>query len=77
MMEADSGTALRLATLLDVEGRVLRAADATEIAFVAVNDAHALVAYRQAVLWRRDKGIQAMRSIWVSGIARPSAAARR
>lgn len=66
MMEVEAGTALRLAGLLDVEGRVLRAADAAEIAFVAVNDAHSLVPYRQAVLWREGKGVQA-----VSGLALP------
>ncbi|ARJ67771.1 hypothetical protein WV31_19970 [Magnetospirillum sp. ME-1] len=66
MMDIEAGTALRLATLIDVEGRILRAADAAEIAFVAVNDAHALVPYRQAVLWHRDKGVQA-----VSGLALP------
>lgn len=66
MSEVEAGTAFRLAALLDVEGRILRAADPAEIAFVAVNDAHALAPYRQAALWRRGKGVEA-----VSGLALP------
>lgn len=66
MMQVEAGAALRLATLLDVEGRILRAVDAAEIAFVAVNDAHALAPYRQAALWRPAKGVEA-----VSGLAMP------
>ena len=57
---------LRLASLLDVEGRVLRAASEVEIAFVAVNEAHALTPYRQAVMWSAAKGVEA-----VSGLAIP------
>lgn len=66
MMEVEAGTALRLATLLDVEGRILRAEDTAEIGFVAVNDAHALVPYRQSVLWSRARGVET-----VSGLALP------
>lgn len=66
MSAVEAGTARRLADLLDVEGRILRAADAAEAAFVAVNDARALAPYRQAVLWRRLKGVEA-----VSGLAMP------
>lgn len=65
-MRIDAGTAMRLMTLLDVEGRVLRAADLAEIGFVAVNDALPLAPYRQAVLWSAAKGVEA-----VSGLAMP------
>jgi putative peptide zinc metalloprotease protein len=64
MNEGDLGAALRLATFLDVEGRILRSGSAMEAAFIAVNDSHGLVPYRQAVLWRRLAGITA-----VSGLA--------
>jgi multidrug efflux pump subunit AcrA (membrane-fusion protein) len=66
MIQAEAGTARRLADLLDVEGRILRAADVAEIAFVAVNDARAVTSYRQAALWRRSAGVEA-----VSGLALP------
>jgi multidrug efflux pump subunit AcrA (membrane-fusion protein) len=64
MNGADLGAALRLATFLDVEGRILRSATAMEAAFISVNDTHEMVPYRQAVLWRRSAGIAA-----VSGLA--------
>ncbi|MFV3074366.1 efflux RND transporter periplasmic adaptor subunit [Niveispirillum fermenti] len=56
-----------LAGLVQMERRVRAAATAAELAFLMVNETHALVPYRQAVLWRADTGgIQAM-----SGLAIP------
>ncbi len=56
-----------LAALVQMERRVRAAPTLQELAFLIVNDTHALVSYRQAVLWRADTGaIQAM-----SGLATP------
>lgn len=56
-----------LAGLVQMERRVRAAPTAAELAFLMVNETHALVPYRQAVLWRADTGrIQAM-----SGLAIP------
>lgn len=54
----------RLVALLDVEGRLLAASSRRELAFILVNDSHALVPYRQAVLWSPAGGVEA-----VSGLA--------
>src|ERR1700744_5869683 len=43
-----------LSTLVQLVKRARHAATAQELAFVMVNETHALVPYRQAVLWRRD-----------------------
>lgn len=60
-----------LAGLVQLERRVRMAPTAAELAFLMVNDTHALAPYRQAVLWRADRGaIQAM-----SGLATPDAEA--
>jgi hypothetical protein len=56
----------RLLLLLNVESRILKAATVMEVAFIAVNDAHTLVPYRQAVLWSQSRGVEA-----VSGLAVP------
>jgi hypothetical protein len=47
---------LGLSTLVQLTKRARHAATAQELAFVMVNETHTLVAYRQAVLWRRDTG---------------------
>jgi hypothetical protein len=44
-----------LSTLVQLEKRARGAATPLELAFIAVNESHGLVPYRQAVLWRRDK----------------------
>ncbi|MCC6075586.1 efflux RND transporter periplasmic adaptor subunit [Pseudomonas sp. GCM10022188] len=46
-----------LATLLELGHRVRHAASGPELEFIAVNDTHQLVPYRQAALWSADKGI--------------------
>jgi len=43
-----------LSTLVQLVRRARHAATAQELAFVMVNESHALVPYRQAVLWCRD-----------------------
>lgn len=55
-----------LVALLDLQRRLLTAQSLTEVGFVAVNETHGLIPYRQAVLWSEDGGIEA-----VSGLATP------
>ena len=45
---------LGLGTLVQLGKRARRAATIEELGFIAVNETHALVPYRQAALWRRD-----------------------
>jgi len=69
MSESLNRQLLRITTLLQLEQRARRAATLEELGFAIVNETHALVAYRQAVLWTpgpRGGRIQA-----VSGIAVP------
>lgn len=56
--------AVRIATLLDVEGRVLKAGSRVELGFIAVNEARGLAPYRQAALWSASRGVET-----VSGLA--------
>src|SRR5260370_42601094 len=57
---------LGLGTLVQLGKRARSAATTEELGFIAVNETHALVPYRQAALWRRDvKGAGAV--IAVSG----------
>lgn len=56
-----------LAGLVQLERRLRAAPTAGELAFLMVNETHALVPYRQAAFWRADKGsIQSL-----SGLASP------
>jgi len=58
---------LGLGTLVQLGKRARSAATMEELGFIAVNETHALVPYRQAALWRRDaKGVGGM--IAVSGV---------
>ncbi len=58
-----------LAGLVQLERRVRAAPTAGELAFLIVNETHALVPYRQALFWRADKGaVDAL-----SGLATPDA----
>ncbi|MBL8654440.1 MAG: multidrug transporter, partial [Alphaproteobacteria bacterium] len=43
----------RLSAMLQLQRRARRAASVEELAFVTVNETHALVPYRQAALFRR------------------------
>lgn len=64
MAERRGDAAGGLVALLDIQRRVLRAGSAAEAAFIAVNDLHVLIPYRQAILWSRRRGVEA-----VSGLA--------
>jgi hypothetical protein len=56
-----------LSTLVQIVKRARHAATAQELAFVIVNETHALVPYRQAALWRRERhGVG--RIVAVSGV---------
>lgn len=57
-----------LLVLLDLMRRARDAAGAEELAFLAVNDSHALAAYRQAALWFAADGVRAL-----SGVVQPEA----
>ncbi|MBN9424834.1 MAG: hypothetical protein J0I91_20525, partial [Candidatus Accumulibacter sp.] len=57
-----------LGTLLHLARRARHAASAAELGFIAVNETHALSAYRQAVLWLADRGVAAL-----SGVVSPEA----
>ncbi|KAF7599013.1 MAG: multidrug transporter [Candidatus Dactylopiibacterium carminicum] len=62
----------RLAVLLQLERRVRACASEEELAFLMVNDAHALAPYRQAVLWQAEAG-GGGRIVALSGLAVPDA----
>jgi multidrug resistance efflux pump len=57
-----------LLQLLDLSRKARSAGSAAELAFMAVNDSHALCPYRQAALWFSDGGIRAL-----SGVIEPQA----
>lgn len=57
-----------LAQLLDLARKARAAASPAELAFLAVNDTHALWPYRQAALWFSEGGIRAL-----SGVVEPEA----
>ena len=64
----DPGLTHALATLLDLSRRARQARSEAALAFVLVNDTLPLAPYRQAALWRADRGLQAM-----SGLVQPEA----
>ena len=57
-----------LAALLDLSRRAREAGSEAEMGFLLVNDTLLLAPYRQAALWRTDRGLQAM-----SGLVQPEA----
>lgn len=57
-----------LATLIQLARRARAARDAAELAFIAVNETHALTPYRQAALWLNEGGLAAL-----SGVVEPEA----
>jgi multidrug efflux pump subunit AcrA (membrane-fusion protein) len=67
---ATGGDALSasLAALLDLSRRAREAGSEAEMGFLLVNDTLQLVPYRQAALWRADRGLQAL-----SGLVQPEA----
>jgi hypothetical protein len=52
---------------------IRHAATVEEFGFLVVNETHALVRYRQAILWRRTAASQEGKVVAVSGIALPDA----
>lgn len=56
-----------LATLLQLIKRARNAATAEEFGFIAVNETHSLLPYRQAVLWRSDDGPAGAGVVAISG----------
>ncbi|HZR68682.1 MAG TPA: HlyD family efflux transporter periplasmic adaptor subunit [Burkholderiales bacterium] len=52
-----------LAVLLELARRAREARDAAELAFIVVNDTHALAPYRQAALWFAGRGVQALSGV--------------
>jgi hypothetical protein len=61
----------RLAAMLQLEQRARAAASTEELAFLMVNDTHALLPYRQAVLWQRSEVQGDGAIIALSGLAVP------
>ncbi|MDQ7988662.1 MAG: hypothetical protein REI09_03420, partial [Candidatus Dactylopiibacterium sp.] len=61
----------RLAVLVQLEQRVRACANEDALAFLMVNDTHALAPYRQAVLWQA--GEDGGRIVALSGLAVPDA----
>lgn len=70
-----------IVALLGLSHRARQAADAVELGFIAVNDTHALVPYRQAALWTEEKGVCAASGVvqleanapyvqWLNGVCR-------
>ena len=68
MSASDSPLTAALAVLVDLSRRARQARSEAELAFLLVNDTHSLVPYRQAALWRADRGLQAL-----SGLVQPEA----
>ncbi|MET0268531.1 MAG: HlyD family efflux transporter periplasmic adaptor subunit [Duganella sp.] len=62
---------VQLAALLQLEQLARACASSEELAFVMVNETHALAPYRQAVLWQRDGGDGRIAAL--SGLAVPDA----
>lgn len=52
----DTSQTTLLAVLLQLEQRARACSDEQDLAFLMVNDTHALAPYRQAVLWRAEPG---------------------
>jgi hypothetical protein len=52
-----------LLTLLGLARRARHAASAQELAFMAVNDTHALAPYRQAAIWLEEEGVAALSGV--------------
>nr|VFK52628.1 MAG: HlyD family secretion protein [Candidatus Kentron sp. TUN]VFK53149.1 MAG: HlyD family secretion protein [Candidatus Kentron sp. TUN]VFK55711.1 MAG: HlyD family secretion protein [Candidatus Kentron sp. TUN] len=63
---ATSAELLAVSALLQLQERIWAAGTTEELAFIAVNETHMMVPYRQAILWIQDKGVVA-----VSGVAMP------
>src|SRR3954469_19670751 len=63
---------LSITGLVQLEKRIRHAATVEEFGFLVVNETHALVRFRQAVLWRRTN-VGDGKVVAVSGLALPDA----
>ena len=63
---AASAELFAVSALLQLQRRIWAVRNIEELAFVAANETHLMVPYRQAILWTQDKGVVA-----VSGVAVP------
>lgn len=81
MKPTDEVSADPLLQLLTLSRRARLAGSPAELAFLAVNDSHALVAYRQAALWFAEGGVEALSGVveaeanapyaqWLDGVCR-------
>ena len=61
--DSATGPVNPLLVLLDLARRSRQAGSAPELAFMLVNDSHALAAYRQSALWMSDSGIQSLSGV--------------
>jgi len=52
-----------LASLLELARKARHAGSASELGFIAVNDSHALVSYRQAALWQAAEGVTCLSGV--------------
>ena len=52
-----------LGTVLDLTRRTRQAADLSELCFLAVNDSHTLVPYRQGALWLAAEGVKTLSGV--------------
>jgi Biotin-lipoyl like/HlyD family secretion protein len=64
---------LSITGLVQLEKRIRHAATLEEFGFLVVNETHALMRYRQAVLWRRTASSGEGKVVAISGIALPDA----
>lgn len=60
---APASSSTSLATLLELARRARRASSQAELAFLAVNDSHALAPYRQSALWSVDEGVKSLSGV--------------
>jgi hypothetical protein len=78
---SQGSTAHPLLLLLELCRRARAANSAEELAFLVVNDSHALCAYRQGALWFADRGVAALSGVvepetnapyaqWLDGVCR-------
>ena len=63
MTEPNAALPEFFAALLNLGSRARHASSASELAFLAVNDSHALAPYRQAALWLADGGVTSLSGV--------------
>jgi len=63
MQDHPKGAQRPLLSLIDLASRARKADDAAVLGFMAVNDTHELVPYRQSALWFAGKGVKALSGV--------------